>query len=282
MGMSKSLLPPPFSHTPSRALCWQSPTRSRWLRGKVAGRVPAPASKKKTKQDKVGLELRRKSTITKRVTWENSLVCSWPWKSKLTRCSYWIPSLTPQSYSILCSLYSPKEIHHICVSREWEQGAKSAPSRKLRICPWGFDVCWEAESLWAVSQSLALPATLRCEDNRAWVSLGESAGYHLAPVSFWPDMLSWATKKKCVLFCCAKSGCWRISLRLNLLEGLFIFMLCVEGRWWLFSLCNFFHFWLCFTQKTAAFNYIGRMFSDYFFRDFFLSIKGYMFIVDNL
>ena len=68
--MSKSLLPPPFSHTPSRALCWQSPTRSRWLRGKVAGRVPAPTSKKKTKRDKVGLELRRKSTITKRVTWE--------------------------------------------------------------------------------------------------------------------------------------------------------------------------------------------------------------------
>lgn len=76
MGMSKSLLPPPPSRTPLCAPYWQSPTGSSWLRGKVAGRVPDPASEKRTKQGKVGLELRGKSFITKRVTWENSLVCS--------------------------------------------------------------------------------------------------------------------------------------------------------------------------------------------------------------
>lgn len=125
---------------------------------------------------------------------------------------------------------------------------KSAPSRKLRICS------GEQESLWAVSQSLALPVTLHCEDNRAWVSLGESAGYHLAQSKLLTRHVKPSNKEKCVLFCWAKNGCWRISLRLNL-EDLFIFMPCVEGRRWLFSLCNFFH-WLCFAlKKTAAFSY---------------------------
>lgn len=109
MGTSKSLLSPPSSQTPLCAPYWQSLTGSLWPSRNVVGRVPGPASEKGTEQGRVGLELREKSFINKRVTWENSLVCNWPWKSKLSRHLNWIPPLTHDLKAFSVHFTPPKK-----------------------------------------------------------------------------------------------------------------------------------------------------------------------------
>lgn len=123
--------------------------------------VPAPASEKRTEQGKVGLELREKlynqeSHLEKFFSVQLTMEI-WTFQTLVLNPTSCLMTL---KHSV-CSFYSPKEIHRVCVLREWEWCAKSAPTRKLRICQQGFHVFWGAESV-GVGSHIAQPYLLHC------------------------------------------------------------------------------------------------------------------------